>query len=75
MVRILNKTSYKGQQIVSIEDEIGQQFAIVLGHKKLFASIADAKRHINGRATIYDIEVDRLTIERYDQTEQLISKG
>lgn len=71
MVRILNKTNYKGQQIVSIEDKIGQQFAIVLGYKKLFASIADAKRHINGKPTIYDIEVDRLTMERCKQLERV----
>ncbi len=71
MVRILKSRTYKGQQIVSVEDRIGQQFAIILGTTKLFAGVADAKRHINGKPTIYDIEVDRLTRERCEQVERV----
>lgn len=51
--KVLKSQSYKGQTILSVEDEIGQLSTIIVGVYQMFASVADAKRHINGQPTIY----------------------
>lgn len=47
---------YKSSLILTCEDAMGQQFAIIMSVPCLFASVADAKRYINGKPTTYEIE-------------------
>lgn len=65
--------TYKGKTIVTFLDAIDQRFAFVIGTTKLFASIQDAMRFINGRPTKYDLDVDRLTIERCEEINRIIN--
>ena len=70
---ITSNIPYKGKTIVTFLDAIDQRFAVVLGTTKLFASVQDAMRFINGRPTKYDLGVDRLTIERCNEIERIIN--
>lgn len=65
--------TYKGKTIVTFLDAIDQRFAVVIGTTKLFASIQDAMRFINGRPTKYDLDVDHLTIERCEEINRIIN--
>lgn len=47
--KILKEVKYKGHTITKFEDEFQQEFVIIDGDEsKDYASIADAKRVING---------------------------
>ena len=71
---ITSNIPYKGKTIVTFLDAIDQRFAVVLGTTKLFASVHDAMRFINGRETKFDITVDRLTVERCSEVEKIMNE-
>lgn len=60
---VIKNVNYKNEVIVKVEDEIGQQFDVILGVTNLFASTADAKRHIDGKPTKHEIEHTVVTDE------------
>lgn len=46
---------YKGETIIKAVDQLGQESTLIYGVFKPFASVADAKRYINGKTTIYEV--------------------
>lgn len=62
---VIKSVSYKNEAIVKVEDQIGQQFDIILGVYYLFASTADAKRHIDGQPLKHEVEQNEEKVNWY----------
>lgn len=54
-LKVVKVVNYKKHKITLVEDEFKQEFALIDSNKKQYASIADAKRVINGVSPIYEI--------------------
>ena len=62
---VIKSVSYKGNEIVKVEDQLNQQFDIILGVSYLFASTADAKRHIDGQPLKHEVEQNEEKVAWY----------
>ena len=62
---------YKSSLILTCEDAMGQKFVIIMGVPRLFASVADAKRYINGMPTTYEVEYAEWAKEIYYEIEAM----
>lgn len=51
----LKTWKYKGVTIIKAVDQLEQEVTFILGVFKSFASVADAKRYINGEPTRYEV--------------------
>lgn len=71
MVTILKIEKYKKHVIAKCHD--CGDFVIVMGKPMIFASIADAKRAINGKETVYLIDDDKWAVEEYNEAAEAVT--
>ena len=64
---IIKSVNYKSNVIVKVEDKLMQQFSIIVGVRYLFASTADAKRHIDGKPLKNEVEQFEEKVNEYCQ--------
>lgn len=72
MVTILKIEKYKKHVIAKCQHDLNE-YVIVMGKPMIFASIADAKRAINGKETVYLINNDKWAVEEYNEAAEAIT--